>query len=172
MLQMNLRLGPEDLGYVVEHSKASFIAVDESLLLVAEAIAPQLTSVKGWIVLTDKPLGEIKTTLAPLCHYEDLVAAAQPAIAWPVVDERAAYSACYTTGTTGRPKGVYYSHRAIYLHSMTMAAALGMTLDDCTMLIPLPCILFAIAAIAFPAGLHALWAGWREERRALARLER
>jgi fatty-acyl-CoA synthase len=135
MLQMNLRLAPEDLGYVVEHSKASFIAVDESLLSVAEAIAPQLTSVKGWIVLTDKPLGEIKTTLAPLYHYEDLVAAAQPAIAWPVVDERAAYSACYTTGTTGRPKGVHYSHRAIYLHSMAMAAALGMTLDDCTMLI-------------------------------------
>jgi fatty-acyl-CoA synthase len=135
MLQMNLRLAPEDLGYVVEHSKASFIAVDESLLSVAEAIEPQLTSVKGWIVLTDKPLGEIKTTLAPLYHYEDLVAAAQPAIAWPVVDERAAYSACYTTGTTGRPKGVYYSHRAIYLHSMAMAAALGMTLDDCTMLI-------------------------------------
>ena len=135
MLQMNLRLAPEDLRYVVEHSNASFIAVDESLLSVAEAIAPQLTSVKGWIVLTDKPLGEIKTTLAPLHHYEELVAAAEPTIAWPVVDERAAYSACYTTGTTGRPKGVYYSHRAIYLHSMAMAAALGMTLDDCTMLI-------------------------------------
>jgi fatty-acyl-CoA synthase len=135
MLQMNLRLAPEDLGYVVKHSNASFIAVDETLLSVAEAIAPQLTSVKGWIVLTDKPLGEIKTTLAPLYHYEDLLAAAEPTIAWPEVDERSAYSACYTTGTTGRPKGIYYSHRAIYLHSMAMAAALGMTLDDCTMLI-------------------------------------
>jgi fatty-acyl-CoA synthase len=135
MLQMNLRLAPEDLGYVVEHSNASFITVDETLLSVAEAIAPQLTSVKGWIVLTDKPLAEIETTLAPLYHYEDLVAAAEPTIAWPVVDERSAYSACYTSGTTGRPKGVYYSHRAIYLHSMAMAAALGMTLDDCTMLI-------------------------------------
>ena len=135
MLQMNLRLAPEDLGYVVKHSNASFIAVDESLLSVAEAIAPQLTSVKGWIVLTDKPLGEIKTTLAPLYHYEELVAAAEPTIAWPEIDERSAYSACYTTGTTGRPKGIYYSHRAIYLHSMAMAAALGMTLDDCTMLI-------------------------------------
>jgi fatty-acyl-CoA synthase len=135
MLQMNLRLAPEDLSYVVEHSNASFIAVDESLLSVAEVIAPRLTSVKGWIVLTDKPLDAIKTTLAPLYHYEELVAAAGPTIAWPEIDERAAYSACYTTGTTGRPKGVYYSHRAIYLHSMAMAAALGMTLDDCTMLI-------------------------------------
>ena len=135
MLQMNLRLGPEDLGYVVQHSNASFIAVDESLLPVAESIASFAGGVKGWIVLTDKPISQIKTKLSPLYHYEDLLAAAEPSIDWAVIDERAAYSACYTTGTTGRPKGVYYSHRAIYLHSMTMATALGMTLDDCTMLI-------------------------------------
>lgn len=135
MLQMNLRLAAEDLGYVAQHSAVSYIAVDESLLPVAEAIAPYAQGVKGWIVLTDKPLGSIKTTLSPLRHYEDLLAAAAPAIDWPVVDERSAYSACYTTGTTGRPKGVYYSHRAIYLHAMAMAAALAMTLDDCTMLI-------------------------------------
>jgi len=135
MLQMNLRLGPEDLGYVVQHSNASFIAVDESLLPVAESIASFASGVKGWIVLTDKPISQIKTKLSPLYHYEDLLEASDRSIDWPVVDERAAYSACYTTGTTGRPKGVYYSHRAIYLHSMTMATALGMTLDDCTMLI-------------------------------------
>ncbi len=52
-----------------------------------------------------------------------------------MIDERSAYSACYTTGTTGRPKGVYYSHRAIYLHALAEAAALGMGFDDCTMLI-------------------------------------
>lgn len=135
MLQMNLRLGPDDLGYVVEHSGASYIAVDETLLPVAEAIAAHATGVKGWIVLTDKPLSAIRTTLAPLHHYEDMVAAAPPDFDWPMVDERSAYSACYTTGTTGRPKGVYYSHRAIYLHAMAMAATLGMTFDDCAMLI-------------------------------------
>ncbi len=52
-----------------------------------------------------------------------------------MIDERSAYAACYTTGTTGRPKGVYYSHRSIYLHSTAVVANLGMTLDDCTMLI-------------------------------------
>ncbi len=135
MLQMNLRLGVEDLSYVVEHSQTKFILVDETLLPMAEAIAAHVPGVKGWIVMTDKPLAEIKTTLAPLYHHEDLLAAADPAIAWPMVDEHSAYSACYTTGTTGRPKGVYYSHRAIYLHSMAMATNLGMTLDDCTMLI-------------------------------------
>lgn len=135
MLQMNLRLAPEDLGYVVAHSEASLIAVDESLLSVAEAIAPHVPGVKGWVVLSDKPLSQIQTSLAPLYHYEDLLAQAEPTFDWPVIDERSAYSACYTTGTTGRPKGVYYSHRAIYLHAMAEAAALGMRLDDCTMLI-------------------------------------
>lgn len=135
MLQMNLRLGPEDLGYVVQHSNASYIAVDETLLPIAEAIAPHAGHVKGWIVMTDKPLSEIKTALAPIYHYEDMVAAEASTFDWPMVDERSAYSACYTTGTTGRPKGVYYSHRAIYLHAMAMAASLGVTFDDCAMLI-------------------------------------
>lgn len=135
LLQMNLRLGTEDLSYVVNHSGASLIAVDESLLPVAEAIAPRLESVRGWIVLSDRPLNEIDTTLAPLYHYEDMLTGADDHFDWPWIEESSAYSACYTTGTTGRPKGVYYSHRGIYLHSMAMAANLGMTLDDCTMII-------------------------------------
>lgn len=135
MLQMNLRLGTEDLAYVVEHSQAGWVLVDESLLAVAEAIAPHVQGVKGWVVMTDKPLSEIRTTLSPLYHHETLVAEAGADIDWPVMDEHSAYSACYTTGTTGRPKGVYYSHRAIYLHSSSLAQNIGMGLDDCTMLL-------------------------------------
>jgi fatty-acyl-CoA synthase len=135
MLQMNLRLGTEDLSYVVEHSQAGWVLVDESLLPVAEAIAPHVKGIKGWVVMTDKPLSEIHTTLSPVLHHETLLAAAAPDIEWPVIDERSAYSACYTTGTTGRPKGVYYSHRAIYLHSSSLAQNIGMGLDDCTMLL-------------------------------------
>lgn len=135
MLQMNLRLGVEDLSYVVSHSQTSYILVDETLLPMAEAIAALVPNVKGWVVMTDKPLSEIKTTLSPLFHHEDMLAEASPTMEWPVIDERSAYSACYTTGTTGRPKGVYYSHRAIYLHSMALVTNVGMTLDDCTMLI-------------------------------------
>lgn len=135
MLQLNLRLGTEDLAYVAGHSQAKLIAVDESLLGLAEALAPHAPGVKGWIVLTDKPLSELETTLAPLYHYETLLAAAPEEIAWPMVDERSAYSACYTTGTTGRPKGVYYSHRAIYLHAASLATNVGMTLEGSTMLI-------------------------------------
>lgn len=135
MIQLNQRLSADDLAYVIEHSRADLIAVDESLLALAETIAPHVPGVRGWIVMTDKPLSEIKTTLSPLHHYEDLVAGASEQIDWPEVDERTAYSACYTTGTTGKPKGVYYSHRSIYLHAMMLANALGMGTEDCAMLI-------------------------------------
>ncbi|MCO7218544.1 long-chain-fatty-acid--CoA ligase [Klenkia sp. PcliD-1-E] len=135
MVQLNLRLGPEDLAYVIDHSGTSVVAVDETLLPVAEAIADRVPSVRAWVVLTDRPLSEVQTSLSPAHSYEELVAAAAPTIDWPEVDERSAYSACYTTGTTGRPKGVYYSHRAIVLHSYSIATNIGMTLDDCTMLI-------------------------------------
>ena len=68
-------------------------------------------------------------------HFEELLAAADAGIDWPVIEETSAYSACYTTGTTGRPKGIYYSHRGIYLHTMAEVAALGMRSDDTVMLI-------------------------------------
>ncbi|HMK84431.1 MAG TPA: long-chain-fatty-acid--CoA ligase [Steroidobacteraceae bacterium] len=133
LLQLNLRLAPEELGYIVGHSRATFICVDETLLALAEALAPHAPGVKGWIVMTDK--AEIRTTLAPLHHHEDLLAAASPNMDWPIIDERSAYSACYTTGTTGRPKGVYYSHRAMYLHSLSLAVRIGLTSRDRVMLI-------------------------------------
>ena len=80
MLQMNLRLGPEDLGYVVGHSDVSYVCVDESLLPIAESVAANSPQIKGWIVMTEKPLDQVKTTLAPLLHYEDLLAAADAKI--------------------------------------------------------------------------------------------
>ncbi|GAA1327214.1 long-chain-fatty-acid--CoA ligase [Leucobacter albus] len=135
MLQMNLRLAAEDLAYVTEHSAASVVLVDESLLAVAEALAPRVPGVETWVVMTDRPLGELQTTLPGAVHWEDLLRAAEPTIDWPVIAETTAYSACYTTGTTGRPKGIYYSHRGIYLHTLAETAALGMHADDAVMLI-------------------------------------
>jgi fatty-acyl-CoA synthase len=135
LLQLNLRVGALELAYVVNHSRATFLCVDETLLPLAEALAPHVPGVKGWIVMTDKPLREIKTTLHPLHHHEDLLAAEAPTLDWAMVDERSAYAACYTSGTTGRSKGVFYSHRSLYLHSMSLAAMVGITLHDCTMLL-------------------------------------
>src|SRR5699024_2939172 len=107
MLQLNLRLAPEDLAYVVSHSKSDWIFVDESLLSVAEALAPKL-DVKGWVVMTDKAADEIETTLTNVVFYEDLIAGQPTTYDWPIIEETTAAYAGYTTGTTGRPKGVYY----------------------------------------------------------------
>ena len=135
MLQMNLRLAPEDLGYVTTHSEASIILVDETLLPVAEALAAHGTQVSTWVVMSDRPMSEITTSLPNAVHWEDLMAAAEETYDWPLIDETSAYSACYTTGTTGRPKGVYYSHRGIYLHTLAEAAMIRMGSDDTVMLI-------------------------------------
>jgi fatty-acyl-CoA synthase len=134
MVLLNQRLRADDLGFVVRHSQATLIAVDETLLPLAEEIAATVP-VGGWIVMSDRPRAELRTTLAPVHHYEEALAVSTPVTDWPMIDERAAYAACYTTGTTGQPKGVYYSHRAIYLHAMAIAAHLGITLDDCSMFI-------------------------------------
>ncbi|WP_419887771.1 long-chain-fatty-acid--CoA ligase [Neobacillus niacini] len=135
LLQMNLRISADDLSYVTNHSEAKYIFVDESLLPVAEAIAPYLTTVEGFIVMSDKPLAEIKTSLSPIYHYEECIQTESADYDWPMIDETTAYSACYTSGTTGRPKGVYYSHRNIYLHTMEAAALIGANSHDCLLVI-------------------------------------
>lgn len=135
MLQMNLRLAPEDLGYVTRHADTRFVCVDETLLSVAEALAPHAPNVEKWIVMSDKPLSEISTTLENVVHFEDLVTKQAESYDWPMIDEASTYSACYTTGTTGAPKGVYYSHRGIYLHATGLALNIGMNRDDAVMLI-------------------------------------
>jgi fatty-acyl-CoA synthase len=138
LLQMNLRLAPTDLSYVANHAEAQLIFVDESLIPVAEAIAPELKTVKGYIIMTDKNLSEIKTKLSPIYHYEDLLREEKPEYDWPMIDEGSAYSACYTSGTTGKPKGVYYSHRTIYLHSMQIAISTELSYrDSCLVMTPL-----------------------------------
>ena len=135
MLQMNLRLVPADLAYVTDHAESRIVLVAETLLPIAEALAAQGVGVETWVVMSDKPMSEISTTLPGAIHWEDALAAADPLPEWPMVDEKSAYSACYTTGTTGRPKGVYYSHRGIYLHTLSECAALKMGDSDTTMLI-------------------------------------
>lgn len=135
LLEINLRLAPADLVYVVDHAEATAILVDETLLPVAEAVAPKLPSVKTWVVMSDRPMAELSTTLPGAVHYEDLLARQPETYDWPLIDEDSACYACYTTGTTGRPKGVFYSHRAIFLHTMSQASGLGMTADDAVIMV-------------------------------------
>ncbi len=133
VLQMNLRLSPDDLAYVMNHSEAKLMVSGDSLLPVAEAISDKLKTVEGCIVITDKNLDEIKTNLKPIYSYETLLENEEANYDWPMIDERSAYSACYTTGTTGKPKGVYYSHRCAYLHTMAVALNFRICLEDVMM---------------------------------------
>jgi len=119
MLLLNLRLTPQDLAYVIDHSDARFIIVDETLLPIAHAVAPLCKNIKAFVIITmpGKKLSDVETTLENTYAYEDLIADGSLEFEWPHMDETSAYAACYTTGTTGKPKGVFYSHRDVYLHS-------------------------------------------------------
>lgn len=132
MLLLNLRLTPQDLAYVVDHSGARFIIVDETLLPIAHAVAPLCKNLEGFVIITlpGKKLADVDTNLEKTWSYEDLIAEASSEIKWPVMDETSAYAACYTTGTTGRPKGVYYSHRNVYLHTCAIGANAGISVQD------------------------------------------
>jgi len=134
MVLLNLRLAPQELSYVVNHAGVKLIFVDEDLLPVAEAIAPMCKTVQGYVILTDKKLSEVGTKLEPICSiysYEDNLNAAAPEYEWPNLDETSASSACYTSGTTGRPKGVYYSHRDVYLQALMYTANASISVKDC-----------------------------------------
>lgn len=131
LLLINIRLSPTDLAYVINHAEAKYILVDETLIPIAEMVADQCKTVKGYIILTDKDLSQIKTRLSPVFSYEKLLSQAGADIKWPVMDEKSAYGACYTTGTTGRPKGVYYSHRDVYLHALSIGTNAEISCKDC-----------------------------------------
>ena len=130
MITLNLRLSTEDLVYIINHSGLKFIIVDEDLLHMAESVTPSCKSIKGFIIITDKSLNEIDTNLDPVYSYETLLNDAAPSYQWPNLDENSAYAACYTTGTTGKPKGVYYSHRNVYIHALMFAAQLPFSVND------------------------------------------
>ena len=125
---LNIRLPAEQLAYVINHAEDRFIIVDASLIPLLAAIKDDLKTVETIIVAGEgdtSPLGE---TLS----YERLLAAEEPGFEWPELDERSAAAMCYTSGTTGSPKGVVYSHRSTWLHTMAeqSASSVGMTETD------------------------------------------
>ncbi|MFX1477564.1 MAG: long-chain-fatty-acid--CoA ligase [Promethearchaeota archaeon] len=130
MVTLNLRLSPQDLSYVVNHSGIEVIIFDEDLITIVESIIPFCQELKKYVVITDKKLEEIETKVAPLYSYEELLKKASPFYDWPYLDENSAYGACYTTGTTGKPKGVYYSHRYVYLQAIAFTAQMSMDTND------------------------------------------
>ncbi|RID86150.1 fatty-acid--CoA ligase [Peribacillus asahii] len=117
---INIRLSPEHVAYIINHAEDRLLLLDADLIPLIEAISPQLKSVEGYIIMTDQ--AELpKTSLSPVYHYETLVAQGNPKQALRQdLDENAPAGMCYTSATTGNPKGVIYSHRGIVLHSMAL----------------------------------------------------
>jgi fatty-acyl-CoA synthase len=133
---LNLRLFPEQLAYVINHAEDKVIIVDAMLVPLLARVRDQLTTVKHIVVAGAGDTEALGETL----NYEDLVAAEEPGYDWPIFDERQAAAMCYTSGTTGNPKGVVYSHRSTYLHSMaiTSGSSLGINeLDRVLSIVPM-----------------------------------
>jgi fatty-acyl-CoA synthase len=132
---LNLRLFPQDLAYIINDAGDSLIFVDADLLPLLEKIADQLGPVRNLIVMngTAQPSGNV--SLPPILDYEELLAAESEHYAWPELNERDAAAMCYTSGTTGNPKGVVYSHRSMMLHSLAFpqADAIGLSERDIVM---------------------------------------
>jgi fatty-acyl-CoA synthase len=108
LLTLNLRLHADQLRQIVSHAQPRVLVVDRSLLELARAFIEETRSLQHVLVVGDS--------------YDEAVAATEPGFEWPEIEERAAAAMCYTTGTTGLPKGVVYSHRSTYLHSLACAA--------------------------------------------------
>jgi acyl-CoA synthetase (AMP-forming)/AMP-acid ligase II len=113
---LNLRLPPHQLAQIVNHGGDKVVIVDASLAPLLAAIRPHLTTVEKVIVVGEGDTSALGETIA----YEDLLSTGAESFNWPELDERDAAAMCYTTGTTGDPKGVVYSHRSIYLHSFAI----------------------------------------------------
>ncbi len=132
---LNIRLFPEQLAYVINHAEDKVIIVDASLIPLLAKVRSELTTVETIIVSGS---GDA-SALGPVLSYDDLLDAEQPGFAYPEFDERSAAAMCYTSGTTGNPKGVVYSHRSTYLHSMAQLSANAIALGESdTILIIVP----------------------------------
>ena len=134
MHTLNIRLFPEQLAFIINHAKDKVIIVDDTLIPVLGEVAAEMETVEHIIVVGDgcdvAPLRAAPR--ARLHRYEELLAAETPGFEWPVLDERAPASMAYTSGTTGDPKGVVYSHRSTVLHSLglTSGAVTGLNEHD------------------------------------------
>jgi acyl-CoA synthetase (AMP-forming)/AMP-acid ligase II len=126
---LNLRLPPEQLIYIVNHAQDQVLFLDPQLLPAIEKLSPHFKSVKHYIVMGESfP----ETSLHPIHSYEELLRDSEPDYPWPNLQENEAAAMCYTSGTTGNPKGVVYSHRSIYLHSLglSMTDSFGLSERD------------------------------------------
>jgi 3-(methylthio)propionyl---CoA ligase len=146
---LNPRLHPDQVVWIADHAEDRVLFFDLTFLPLVEAIAPRVSTIRHFVAMTDRAHMPAKSSLTNLLCYEDLLAGASSEYDWPEFDERSAASLCYTSGTTGNPKGVLYSHRSTLLH--TWAAALPDSLNLSARDILLPVVpMFHVNAWGLP----------------------
>lgn len=133
---LNLRLPMDQLGFIINDAADKVIFVDADLMPLVEKLAGQIPTVE-YIVVMNGQASSTADNLPKLLDYEELLATGSPDYQWPALDERAAAAMCYTSGTTGNPKGVVYSHRSSLLHAITVTQADTLALSERDVAMPL-----------------------------------
>jgi 3-(methylthio)propionyl---CoA ligase len=132
---INPRLFPDQVVYIANHAEDKLVFFDLSFAPLVEKIAPQLKSVKGFVAMTDR--AHMPKSAIPNLHcYEELLEAQDDAFEWPSFDERTAACLCYTSGTTGNPKGALYAHRSTILHAYAAALPDALNLSARDVVLP------------------------------------
>ncbi len=131
---INPRLFPEQLIFIINHAEDRWIFTDAMFVPLLEKILPQIKGVEGFVIMTDEAHMP-ETSLPNAVCYETLIAAESSDYSWPELDERSASALCYTSGTTGDPKGVLYDHRSTVLHAYAAPApdVMNLSSSDCVL---------------------------------------
>ncbi|WP_282608905.1 3-(methylthio)propionyl-CoA ligase [Pelagibius sp. Alg239-R121] len=132
---VNPRLHPSQIAYILNHAEDRYLFVDLTFMPLIEAVHGQLETVRGIVVLTDRAHMPDSKIPGLLC-YEELLEQVSETFDWPEFDENTASSLCYTSGTTGNPKGVLYSHRSTVLHSLIIALPEVMNFSEKAAVLP------------------------------------
>jgi len=132
---INPRLFPEQITYIVNHANDRYLFVDLTFLPIVEALHKQFTALEGVIVLTDEA-NMPETSLPNVMCYESLIASESEVFDWPELDDEQGATLCYTSGTTGNPKGVLYSHRSTIIHALGSAQREGLDINSESVVLP------------------------------------
>jgi fatty-acyl-CoA synthase len=129
---VNPRLHPEQIAYIANHAEDQVLFFDLTFLPLIEAVAAHCKTIKAFVLMADRDRMPLETKIPNLLCYEDLIASSSDDYQWPLFDENSAASLCYTSGTTGNPKGALYSHRSTVLHAYgsAMPNALNVSAAD------------------------------------------